>query len=167
MSSRQELEQSLAGLESQRALLGDAIVNPAIAAIQLQLAALDSSPKSKKQHIHNELNLPHHAVEGWAGMVQLYLVQGDYESGQHCSAKILANLQENPQLGGTESKMRTFQFTWQALVALGKTAEADTVLTLAAAVMQTYLDNNRDPASQKRYLSQPHHRVLWAAWMER
>lgn len=118
-------------------------------------------------HIHDALDLPHHAVEGWAGLAQVHSAQGDRDSSQHYTQQILAHLKKNPQLDGTEDKMRTFQFTWESLVALEKTAEANEVLTLAAQIMQTYLDTNSDAASQKLYLSQPHHQRLWAAWMKK
>ena len=45
MSTREQLEQSLAGLEAQRAILGDAIVDPAIAGIKMQLDALSPLPE--------------------------------------------------------------------------------------------------------------------------
>jgi len=117
--------------------------------------------------IHNELDLPHHAVEGWAGLAQVYLAQNDRENGLRYGEKILTHLKNNPQLGGTESRMRTFQFTWESLVALEKMDEANEVLALAAHGMQAYLDKNSEPASQKLYLSQPHHQVLWAAWIKK
>ena len=46
-------------------------------------------------------------------------------------------------------------------------AQADEVLASAAQVLQTYLDNQPDPAAQAVYLQQPHHQALWAAWQAR
>jgi class 3 adenylate cyclase len=42
MSERKQLEQSIAALEGQRAVLGDEVVDPAIAALREKLAALES-----------------------------------------------------------------------------------------------------------------------------
>ncbi len=44
MSRREELEHSLAALEAQRAILGDAIIEPAVAALRKELAALELPP---------------------------------------------------------------------------------------------------------------------------
>lgn len=129
--------------------------------------ALAETYYQQASRIHDELDLPHHAVESWAGLAQVCFAQGDRDRSWHYGQHILAHLKKNPQLGGTESKMRTFQFTWELLVALEKTADADNVLTLAAQIMQAYLDTNNDPASHSLYLSQPHHQRLWAAWMKK
>ena len=48
MPGRDELEAALAGLEAQRATLGDAVVNPAIAALRQQLAQLDDASSQTK-----------------------------------------------------------------------------------------------------------------------
>src|ERR1700681_1502018 len=45
MPDREELEAAIAGLEAQRALLGDCVVEPALTALRQQLAELDAAPK--------------------------------------------------------------------------------------------------------------------------
>jgi predicted ATPase/class 3 adenylate cyclase len=49
MSEREKIQQSVAALEAQRALLGDAVVEPAIAALKQQIVALDT-----------QQSIPHH-----------------------------------------------------------------------------------------------------------
>ena len=117
--------------------------------------------------IHQELNQPHHLVEDWASLARVKLIEGDQKNAWIYAQQVLDSLQVNPQLHGAENPMRTFRFTWEALVALGLTTKANEVLSLAAQVMQLYLDKNSDPAMQEMYLRQPHHRVLWAAWQEK
>ena len=115
--------------------------------------------------IHQKLSLIHFSVEIWAGLAQVRLIQGDKEDTFHYIQKILNFLRENPRLDGVENPMSTFHMTWQALSTLNKMIDANEVLSLAAQVMQDYLDNNSDPAMQEMYLRQPHHQVLWAAWL--
>lgn len=52
MNEREKLEQSIAGLEAQRVLLGDAIVDPAIAALKKQIEALELQQPTEQQHKH-------------------------------------------------------------------------------------------------------------------
>jgi hypothetical protein len=51
MTEREQLEQSIAGLEAQRTILGDAVVEPAIAALREKLAALqaEAAPAEKQR----------------------------------------------------------------------------------------------------------------------
>jgi tetratricopeptide (TPR) repeat protein len=116
--------------------------------------------------IHQELNQPRHLAEDWAGLAQLKLAKGDQKSAGRYGQQILDYLKENPRLNGIDNPMRTFRFTWEVLIALGQTSEADDVLTLAVQVMQDYLDKNSDHALREMYLRQPHHRILWAAWQK-
>jgi predicted ATPase/class 3 adenylate cyclase len=46
---RQQLEQAISGLEAQRAILGDAVVEPAIAALRHQIAALEPAPAQQRK----------------------------------------------------------------------------------------------------------------------
>ncbi len=55
MTSRQEIEQTIAALEAQRAILGDAVVAPAVAALRDQLAALQKEaaapPRQERKQV--------------------------------------------------------------------------------------------------------------------
>jgi tetratricopeptide (TPR) repeat protein len=113
--------------------------------------------------IRQELNQPHYLIDDWAGLALLALQQGDLEMAQAYTTSLLAAWAGNPTFEGAEHPMRAFHFTWQVCQALGL-AQADEILATAAQVMQTYLNNLPDPATQAVYLRQPHHQALWAAW---
>ncbi len=113
--------------------------------------------------IRQELDQPHHLVEDWAGPALAALRGGDLETAGAYASQLLAAWADNPTFEGADHPMRTFHFTWQVCQALG-VAQADDVLAAAAQVLQTYLDNQPDPAAQAVYLQQPHHKALWAAW---
>jgi len=49
MTKREELEQTIAALEAQRATLGDAVVDASIAALRQQLAALEPPPEQQRK----------------------------------------------------------------------------------------------------------------------
>lgn len=51
MTEREQLEQSIAALEAQRALLGDAVVDPALAALREKLAALSPLPPAEQRKL--------------------------------------------------------------------------------------------------------------------
>ena len=113
--------------------------------------------------IRQELNQPHYLVDDWAGLALLASQQSDLETAQAYTDQLLAAWAGNPTFEGAEHPMRAFHFTWQVCQALGL-AQADEVLAAAAQVLQTYLDNHPDPATQAVYLRQPHHQALWRAW---
>lgn len=117
--------------------------------------------------IHQELNLSHYLVEDWAGLAQVRLIQGDQVGARRYGEQVLNYLEENSRLNGAENPMRVFRFTWEVLVALDQPEESYRLLALAGQIMQDYLDKNSDPALQEMYLRQPHHQVLWAAWLAR
>ncbi|HEY4285340.1 MAG TPA: adenylate/guanylate cyclase domain-containing protein, partial [Chthoniobacterales bacterium] len=48
MPDREELESAMSGLEAQRGLLGDSVVEPALAALRQQLAELDHAPRQTR-----------------------------------------------------------------------------------------------------------------------
>jgi len=113
------------------------------------------------------MDQPQFLAEDWAGLAKVKLDQGDPESARGRAEQVREYLQENLRLHGAHNPMRAFQFTWDVWVALGEITNADEVLALAAAVMQSYLDRNPDPSAQEMYLRQPHHAVLWAALQEK
>jgi len=118
--------------------------------------------------IYEGLEQSYYLFESWAGLAKVKAAQGDWESARRHGQQILAYLKGNSVLnavGRGENPLCAFRFTWETLVALEQTAEADQVLALAAQIMQSHLDKNDDPALQEIYLDQPHHKVLWAAWM--
>jgi len=49
MTEREQLEQSIAALEAQRAVLGDVVVDSSIAALREKLTALFPAPRSEQQ----------------------------------------------------------------------------------------------------------------------
>ncbi|MDX1417464.1 MAG: adenylate/guanylate cyclase domain-containing protein, partial [Candidatus Promineifilaceae bacterium] len=49
MNEREELQKAIASLEAQRAVLGDAVVNTALAALQAQLARLDERDQTAQK----------------------------------------------------------------------------------------------------------------------
>ena len=49
MNEREQLEQAIAALESQRAILGDAVVSTALAPMREKLAVLSAQPTSAEQ----------------------------------------------------------------------------------------------------------------------
>mgnify|MGYP000452880693 CR=1 FL=1 len=49
MTEREQLEQAIAQLETQRAILGDAVVDVSIAALRAQLATLEPAPAPKQR----------------------------------------------------------------------------------------------------------------------
>ena len=116
--------------------------------------------------VHQMRNQDHLLVETWSGLAHLNLIQGDWQKARQYSQQALAYVSDNPHLKGTENYMLTFQLIWQIWDTLGQTATAYYILTLAAQVMQTYLDKNSDPTIQAIYLSQPHHQVLWQVWQK-
>jgi class 3 adenylate cyclase len=50
-NERQQLQQAIAALEAQRALLGDAVVDAALASMQEKLARLDIQERDKTPHL--------------------------------------------------------------------------------------------------------------------
>lgn len=113
--------------------------------------------------IHTELEQPHYLVEDHAGMAQVMLELGNLERARGYARQVMAYLQENPTLEGTENPMRAFRFTRQVLTALAH-PQADDVLARAVQVIQAQVENISDPGGRQMYLAQPHHRVLWTAW---
>ena len=164
IAAKEYIEQALVHIndgDSEVILLLNELGAIALSQINIKTAA---SHYQQAVTICHDMNMPYFLVECWVGMAKVRLVQGNNESAQRYSQQIVRYLDENPILYQAENPMRTFHFTWEVLVALGKTADADHVLTLAAQVMQEYLDKTGDPAMQEMYLNQPHHKVLWAAW---
>jgi hypothetical protein len=51
MDTRQQLEQAIAALEAQRAILGDAVVDTMIATARKELAALDDTPAAEQRKL--------------------------------------------------------------------------------------------------------------------
>ena len=113
--------------------------------------------------IRQELNQPHFIIEDWAGLALAALLQGDLETAQAYADQLLTAWTGNPAFEGTEHPVRAFHFAWQVCRGL-EMSQADEVLAAATQVMQTYLDNQPDPAAQTVYLQQPHHQALWQAW---
>ncbi|MFN2151965.1 MAG: hypothetical protein ACK2T5_10245, partial [Anaerolineales bacterium] len=103
----------------------------------------------------------------WAAMAKLRLVQGDTQCARDFAEQVMGYLKNNPSLFGASHEIRTFRYTWDVWLALGEADKADQVLSLAAALIQDYLEENLDPDGQAMYLRQPHHAVLWAAWREK
>ncbi len=120
----------------------------------------------KALSIRQELNLPHYLVEDWAGMARLKLAQNNLDDARYFVQLVLEYLKENPRLHGAEKPMRAFNYTWNVLISLGQSNDAENVLKIASQIIQDYLENNPDPALQEMYLSQPHHQMLWNAWQD-
>ena len=139
-----------------------------LGAIGLSQANLSSAESFYQQAlaIRQELNQTHYLVEDWAGLAKVKLALGDQESAHQYGLEVVNYLKENnSHLDGSENPMRVFHFTWDVLVTLGQTREADEVFTLAVQIMQDYLDKNSDTVLQEMYLNQPYHRLLWQAWV--
>ena len=105
-------------------------------------------------------------VDDWIGLAKVKILQGDLQNARKFVEQVMNYIQENPRLYGADP-MRTYRFTWDVWLELGEMAKADQALTLAAALIQDYLDKNPDPDVQAMYLRQPHHAVLWAAWRDK
>jgi tetratricopeptide (TPR) repeat protein len=116
--------------------------------------------------LRQELDQPQYLVEDWAGLALVALRQSDLETAGVYAGQLLPAWADNPTFEGAAHPMRAFHFTWQVCQGLGL-AQADEVLTSAAQVQQTYLEDHPDPAAQAAYLRQPHHRPMWAAWQAR
>lgn len=112
------------------------------------------------------LNQPNFCAEDWAGLARVRLAQGDQKGAQQYGEKLLAYLKVNPRLDGIENRQRAFRFTWEVLLTLDQRSDADEVLSQAAQIIRAYLDKNDDSDAQDLYLRQPHHRVLWQAWLK-
>ncbi len=111
--------------------------------------------------IHQELNQPHHLIEDLAGLAQVRLAQKRPDHARQYISKLLDYLNDNPTLVGAEHPVRAFYVIWTLLKDLGQIGEAKYVLSLAAQVIQTYLDRTPDPTKQTMYLRQPYHHRFW------
>jgi class 3 adenylate cyclase/tetratricopeptide (TPR) repeat protein len=67
MNEREQLEQAIAALESQRAILGDAVLNAALAPMREKLAALSAQPPSTEQQ-RKQLTVLFADVSGFTAM---------------------------------------------------------------------------------------------------
>ena len=117
--------------------------------------------------IHEDLQEFEYLAEDCAALAMLNLVKGEQEGAKQYAQKFLHYFKKTSNLQGAENRMRAFHYMWKVLATLGQSAEANKMLNLAAQIMQDYLDKNSEPAIQEMYLRQPHHRVLWAAWLAR
>jgi tetratricopeptide (TPR) repeat protein len=144
---------------------GEGITLSNLGAVSLAQGAYQQAQKYYQQAltIHQELDQSQYLMEDWAGLALVAWQQGDLETAGAYAGQLLAAWADNPTFKGGEHPERAFHFTWQVCQALGL-AQVDEVLAAAAQVLQTYLDNQPDPAAQALYLQQPHHQPLWAAW---
>jgi tetratricopeptide (TPR) repeat protein len=113
---------------------------------------------------YNAARLDRMLVDVWASLAQLRLAQNDEEGTHQHVQQVLDYVRDNPALPGSDNRMRVLHFTWRALVALDRQAEADALLAHAAHLIRQYLENISDSAIRERYLRQAHVRDVWSAW---
>ena len=161
-------EQSLAIRREVGDLYGEAISLNELGAVAMIQGNLSLAEGYYQQAlaIRLGLNQPYHLVEDWAGLARLKLAQNDPKTAWQYGRQVLAHLRVNPGLEGAIDPLRAFHFIWGVLRDLARWESAHWVLQLAAQIMQAYLDKNHDPGLQTMYLSQPHHRILWAGWQD-
>ncbi|MEM7344347.1 MAG: tetratricopeptide repeat protein [Chloroflexota bacterium] len=114
--------------------------------------------------IHQALNQMQYVAESRAGLAKVNLEKGSQKEAHTYITQVCAYLSENPTLNGVDNRIQVFRIIWEVLTTLQRSAEAAHVLSLAAQIIQDYLNHSHDSEKRALYLAQPHHQFLWQAW---
>jgi tetratricopeptide (TPR) repeat protein len=134
------------------ALAGLGQLGDAIAAYQQSLA------------IWQEIGMDNRATEARAGIARIHLAQGHLPPALAEIEVILAYLQQNPTLAGTDEPLRVYLTCYQVLQACAD-PRARTVLQTAVTLLQERAATITDAGLRQSYLEHVAvHRTLLEAW---
>jgi hypothetical protein len=110
------------------------------------------------------LNQPNLATEPQAGLAQVALARQDIYAAMKHVETILAFLDSEGSLEGTEEPLRVYLTCYQVLSQCGD-PRAGAILETAHAMLAGRAANIRDADMRRRFLENiPHHRQIGAAW---
>ena len=116
------------------------------------------------EEIRQSLNQPNLSCEPLAGLGRAALQAGDVPAASEYATRILAYLQGEGTLDGTDEPLRVYLSCYQILQAAGN-PQADDILETAHALLQEKAQGIQEPALRRTFLEDiPYHREIISAW---